>query len=259
MSTTADALFEVNDGIGLLTFNRPDARNALTMGMYERVHEVCSAPPEEFGMKALVITGAGEKAFAAGTDISQFRDFDGAQDAINYEANIDRILSAVERCPIPTIAAIAGACVGGGAGIAAACDLRIATHDLKFGFPIARTLGNCLSAATLARLCALLGAGRVREILFTSRLIRAEEAAQIGLVSELLDGHAALMQRAKVLAETIAGHAPLTLQVTKESLRRLAQHDVDDEDLIVKCYTSSDFREGLEAFLEKRKPQWRGH
>ena len=254
---TEELLFEREGALGLVTLNRPQARNALTFAMYERLAELCRSP-EDLGVKALIITGAGEKAFAAGTDIAQFRGFTTEQHALDYEARIDAVLGAVETCPLPTIAAIAGACTGGGAAIAAACDLRITTADLKFGFPIARTLGNCLSVANLARLSALLGAGRTREIIFTSRLVGAEEALTAGLVSEVLDDHAALMARAKALAGTLAEQAPLTLRATKEGLRRLAQNDVEDRDLIVSCYTSEDFREGLEAFLAKRKPNWQG-
>ena len=237
-------------------FNRPEARNALTFAMYEDLAKVCTDPPE--GVKAMVITGAGDRAFAAGTDIAQFRSFNSEQHAIDYEATMDDVLGAVERCPVPTIAAIAGACTGGGAVIASACDIRIATQSLKFGFPIARTLGNCLSAANIARLNALLGAGRLREIIFTSRLIEAKEALQIGLISETLLDHASLMHRAMELAQHVASQAPLTLRATKEIQRRLNEANVEDRDWIVRCYTSRDFKEGLEAFLNKRDPDWSG-
>ena len=256
MSENEELLFEREGAAGLVTFNRPQARNALTFAMYQGLAEICRAPAE--GVKVLIVTGAGERAFAAGTDIAQFRDFKTDQDALDYEAKMDDVLGAVERCPVPTIAAIAGACTGGGAAIAAACDLRITTADLKFGFPIARTLGNCLSIANLARLTALLGAGRTREIIFTSRLIFAEEAASVGLVSEVLDDHTALMARARALAELMIEQAPLTLRATKEGLRRLTQAEIEDDDLILSCYSSADFREGLEAFLAKRKPDWQG-
>jgi enoyl-CoA hydratase len=138
--------------------------------------------------------------------------------------------------------------------------MRIATRDMKFGFPIARTLGNCLSAASLARLVALMGEARVIDLIFTARLVEADEALRIGLVSEIVDNHAALMPRAEALARQIAGHAPLTLRITKELLGRLRRSaaKVDDTDLIAKCYTSADFREGLEAFLAKRPPRWTG-
>jgi len=258
MTSTDELLFEVKDNIGLLTFNRPDAYNAITMAMYDQLKKTCESLSTRNDVKALILTGAGEKAFAAGTDISQFRDFSSADDALNYEKGIDEVLSALERCPVPTIAAISGACIGGGAGIAAACDLRISTTTLKFGFPISRTLGNCLSAATLARLSTLLGASRLREIIFTARLIEIDEAMQIGLVMAQHDDHESLMKNALELSQKVAGHAPLTLRATKEGLRRLAASSVADEDLIAQVYTSDDFREGMNAFLEKRKPQWQG-
>mgnify|MGYP000382910033 CR=1 FL=1 len=252
--------YGVRDGIGVVTFNRPAARNALTFGMYEGLAEICEAAAGKGDARALVLCGAGDKAFAAGTDIAQFRSFKTAEDALGYERRIDKVLGAVERCPLPTVAALAGACTGGGAGIAAACDIRIAARDLKFGFPIARTLGNCLSARNLARLSALMGAGRTREMIFTSRLVEAEEALQVGLVTELHADKPAVEARAMELAALLAGQAPLTLQATKEALRRLnaAAAEVDDKDLIVLCYTSEDFHEGLEAFLAKRKPDWKG-
>lgn len=258
---TDELLYEAQDGIARITFNRPQARNALTFPMYERLAEICTEIHEDRSMRALVITGMGEKAFAAGTDISQFRAFTAPEDGIAYEARIDRVLSALERCRVPSIAAIAGACTGGGAAIAACCDLRIGAANARFGFPIARTLGNCLSMANYARLSALIGPARVKEIIFTARLVEAEEARAIGLLSEILPDAAALAARATELAQLIAGHAPLTLQVTKEALRRLGEGNSEagaDEDLIVQAYTSQDFREGMDAFLTKRQPVWRG-
>jgi enoyl-CoA hydratase len=260
MSTPAELQYEVANGIGIATFNRPEARNALTFGMYERLAEICDKAPTDGSVGALIITGAGDKAFAAGTDISLFRDFGRPEQGIEYERKADEIFSRIEACPIPTIAAIAGACTGGGAGIAACCDMRIGTRDMKYGFPIARTLGNCLSAATLARLVGRIGEARVIELIYTSRLIGAEEALAIGLVNEVVADHTALMKRAVELARQLKGHAPLTMRVTKELLRRIrqAQPRVDDDDLVGMIYASADFREGLESFLAKRTPQWRG-
>jgi len=242
-----------------ITFNRPQARNALTFAMYEALADLCRNVPDDGSVRAIVLSGAGGKAFAAGTDMTQFRAFDTAQDALDYEARIDAVLDAVERCPVPTVAAINGACTGGGAAIAAACDLRIASASLKFGFPIARTLGNCLAAANLARLSALMGAGRVREMIFTARLLEAEEAQACGLITEFLHDEAALMDRAGALAAHLAKMAPLTLRATKEAIRRnQAAARAQDSDLIELCYMSNDFRHGLEAFLAKEKPQWTG-
>lgn len=171
-----------------------------------------------------------------------------------------RVLDDVEKCPVPTIAAITGACTGGGAGIAAACDLRICDARLKFGFPIARTLGNCLSIGNLNRLSSIIGSARLRELLLTARLMEADEARAVGLVSEVLEDADAVRARADELAELLAGHAPLTMQASKEGLRRLRQDGpgADDTDLVVSCYTSADFKEGIEAFLGKRKPNWEG-
>lgn len=258
--TEPELLYEQQDGIGLITFNRPRTRNALTFGMYQGLAKICAKAAEDESLKALIVTGAGQRAFAAGTDIAQFRDFKSADDALTYEAKIHAVLESVETCAVPTIAAITGACTGGGAAIAAACDIRIASRDLKYGFPIARTLGNCLSIRSLSRIVALIGAGRTREIIFTARLIAAEEALAIALISEILEEPAAVVPRARELAKTMAGHAPLTLRATKEALRRLRQHQTggEDADLIALCYTSEDFREGLEAFLAKRKPVWKG-
>ena len=256
---TEDLLYELRDGIGYVTFNRPQARNALTFAMYERLAEICKEAPEA-GVRALLLTGAGEKAFAAGTDISQFRAFNSPEDALGYEQRIDRVLGAIEACPIPTIAAISGACTGGGAGIAACCDLRIAAANARFGFPVARTLGNCLSMSNYVRLTALIGPAKVKEIIFTARLIEAPEALSMGLVSEVLPDHAALLARGEELARLVAGNAPLTLRATKEAVRRIKESMVPAEahDLILMCYMSRDFREGMDAFLNKRKPEWQG-
>lgn len=258
---TAELLYETRpDGVAVATLNRPQARNALTLGMYEGLAAICANITPDGPVKVLIITGAGSKAFGAGTDISAFRDFRTREDAIAYEAKMERVLSTIERTPVPTIAAIAGACTGGGAAIAGCCDIRIATSDMRFGFPIAKTLGNCLSMRNLGRLASLIGAGRTKEILFTARLIEAEEALRIGLVSEVLADHSALMSRADALAATLLAHAPLTMRATKEALCRLSEPTAptSDEDLIALCYTSADFREGMEAFLSKRPPNWQG-
>lgn len=255
---TEELLFEQVDDIGIITFNRPEARNALTFDMYEVLASHCERVLDKsHAIRSLIITGAGDKAFAAGTDISGFRDFRTEEDALGYERTMDRVLGLFESLPIPTVAAIRGACTGGGAAIAACCDIRIASDDIKFGFPIARTLGNCLSVGNLSRLVEILGAPRTREILITSRLIKIEEALTIGLVTESASDP---MVRAMELCEKMRGHAPLTIAASKEGLRRLREHaaGVEGDDLIIQCYTSEDFREGMDAFLAKRKPQWTG-
>jgi enoyl-CoA hydratase/carnithine racemase len=257
---TQELLYDKRGEVGWITFNRPQARNALTFAMYEGLAEICSRVAQTREVRALVITGAGDKAFAAGTDIAQFQEFKGGEDGIAYERKMDRILDAVERCAVPTIAAIAGFCTGGGAAIAAVCDLRLATTNAQFGFPIARTLGNCLSMANYARLAALIGPQRVKEVIFLAKLIDGPTALEIGLASELLADAPSLHARAEELARTVANHAPITLQVTKEALRRLQARLGDDniDDLIRLAYGSDDFREGMAAFLGKRAPKWSG-
>src|ERR1700729_2271463 len=259
-STADDLLYDLKDGIGKVTFNRPQARNAFTFEMYERLGQICEEADKDRSIKVLVLQGAGDKAFAAGTDINQFRAFTTPQHALDYEGRIDRVLGTLETCRVPTTAAINGACTGGGAGIAACCDVRIATRSMKFGFPIARTLGNCLSMSNVSRLTALFGPAREKDLIFTARLIGAEEAASVGLLNEVVEDLAALERRAGELATLIAGNAPPTLNAPKKALARLQRRlsREEGEDLILMCYMSKDFREGLDAFLTKRPPQWKG-
>jgi enoyl-CoA hydratase/carnithine racemase len=260
VAAAEDLIFERDGSIGRIIFNRPQARNAFTFAMYERLAAICEEANQDHSIKVLVLRGAGDKAFASGTDINQFREFKTPQDALDYENRIDRVLSTLEQCRVPTIAAINGFCTGGGAGIAAACDLRIGTGSTRIGFPIARTLGNCLSMSNVSRLTALIGAARVKDLIFTARLIEATEAASVGLLGEVVEDIAALDKRADEVARLLAGHAPLTLNATKQAVARLQKRLTRDEgeDLILMCYTSQDFREGLDAFLNKRPPQWRG-
>jgi len=259
---TEDVKFDVQDEIGLLTFDRPESRNALTFAMYEELFRISEEITQKVkngdrSIKALVLTGSGDRAFAAGTDMSEFRDFSTEDQALGYERQMDRVLGTYELLPIPTIAAIRGACTGGGGAIAAASDLRYADSRLKFGFPMARTLGNCLSITNLSRLVSLLGQAKTREILLTARLIEAEEALSIGLITELVDDP---LQRALNMAETLKTHSPLLMEASKEGLRRIREKmaEVEADDLIIKCYTSRDFHEGMDAFLSKRKPEWQG-
>lgn len=255
-----DLLYAVEDGIAHITFNRPQARNAMTFAMYERMAEICEAAHADHTIKAMILTGAGDKAFASGTDISQFRAFETAQDALDYESRIDRVLTSLETCRVPTVAAIAGACTGGGAAIAACCDLRIGTDTTRIGFPIARTLGNCLSMSNISRVMSLVGPARTKDMIFTARLVEAPEALALGLINEIVPDVETLRRRALETAKLVAGHAPITLEVTKEAVRRIRRTLSRDEgqDLILRAYMSEDFREGMDAFLNKRKPNWQG-
>lgn len=256
---TDHLLIERDGGIITVTFNRPDVFNAMTFEMYDRLAELCHSVNADPSVRTIVLTGAG-KAFVAGTDIAQFRSFKQPSDASGYEARIEKVLSALESVHVPTIAALNGATVGGGAGLAACCDIRIGTPPAKYGFPVARTLGNCLSMGNYTRLVALVGVSRVKDMLMTARLLEANECISMGLYKEIVERDA-LLPRAYELAREIATFAPLTLQVTKEALRRIKDRMLppdSDHDLLLTCYSSNDFREGVSAFLDKRPPQWTG-
>jgi enoyl-CoA hydratase/carnithine racemase len=261
LSTTPQTIFATAGPIATLTFNRPDARNAMTWEMYDALAAACDRVDADPAAKILVLRGAGGKAFVAGTDISQFQSFGKPGDGVAYEARLDAVLDRLERVAKPTIAAVQGVAVGGGCAIALCCDLRVATPESSFGVPIARTLGNTLSAATCGRVLALIGPSRFKELMFTGRLMTAAELHAAGVVNRLAD--TADFDRAVAnLANEIAANAPLTIRSIKEMTRRLIARQrlssEDERDLIELCYTSEDFREGVAAFLEKRKPVWNG-
>ncbi len=254
-----DIRFERRGAVAWVTFNRPEQRNAMTFAMYDRLAQICDEVEQDPDVRVLVLTGAGDRAFVAGTDISQFQTFTDPQHALEYESRVDGVIGRLESVQRPTIAAIQGYAVGGGASLALACDLRVCTPNARFGVPIARTLGNCLSTNNYARLVDLIGPARTKELIYTAKMIEAEDARAMGLVNHIVEPEE-LLERTQELAEQIAANAPLTIQVTKESVRRvlLYRRPPKAEELILKCYMSDDFKEGVNAFLEKRKPQWQG-
>jgi enoyl-CoA hydratase len=268
VTTTPDAaagaeelLIERRGPVEWITFNRPQARNALTWNMYERLVEACEKVNANRDVHAVVFMGAGGEAFVAGTDISQFRAFKTERDALDYEAKGNLVMSTVESVRVPTIAAIAGPCTGAGAAIANCCDIRIGSPSARYGFPIARTLGNCLSMPNYARAAALIGIARLKDLIMRARLMNAQEMLACGLLAEVTADEQSLPARAQEIAAEVASHAPLTLWATKEALRRVRDQLIPegaDSDLIVACYMSADFREGVESFLAKRKPNWKG-
>ena len=260
MSTT-HTRYETDGPLAFLTFDRPEARNAMTWEMYQALVDACDRVDRDDAVRVLILRGAGGKAFVAGTDISQFQTFQDRRDGIKYEQRLDHVLDRLERVTQPTMAHVQGVAAGGGCAIALTCDLRVATPESTFGIPIARTLGNCLSAASYSRLLDLMGPGTVKDLLFTGRLVNAVEAQAFGLVTRLASPNE-IDRVVRELATEIAVNAPLTLRATKEMLRRLASKRRlaagEDADLVEMCYTSADFHEGVTAFLEKRKPKWQG-
>lgn len=259
--STSHVLFEQRGPSAVITFNRPEARNAMTWEMYDALVEHCDAAERAADVRVVVLRGAGSRAFVAGTDIAQFRTFRTEADGVAYEQRIDAVVGRLESLAKPTIAAIDGVTTGGGCALAAACDLRVCTSRSRFGVPIARTLGNCLSAANHARFLDLIGPARLKELLFTGRLFTAAEAAAAGLVNRVVEPDALEGVVQEYVAD-IAANAPLTIRASKEMIRRIHAHRRIDStlgrDLIVSCYTSADFREGVSAFLEKRPPRWTG-
>ena len=254
-----DLLVERQGQVTWVTFNRPDARNAMTFDMYDDLHDVCEEIDGDPGVRAVVVRGAGDKSFAAGTDIRQFLTFETREDALGYEARIGRVLRRLAALTKPTIAMVQGDAVGGGLFLSLACDLRFAAGHARFGAPVARTLGNCTAPFSFTLVASTVGMVRAREILLRARLVGADEARAIGLVDEVYPA-AELEARVREQALRLTEHAPLTMAAVKEATRRV--RDVfaldDAEDIILSCYLSQDFKEGARAFLEKRKPNWQG-
>jgi enoyl-CoA hydratase len=249
---------EIDGAIARVTFDRPQARNAMTWAMYEQLASICDQLQSNPSVRCAVLRGAGGEAFVAGTDIEQFLSFKTGDDGVDYERRIDDGMARIESLPIPTLAVIEGWCVGGGLAIATACDIRIATPASKFGVPIARTLGNCLSIANVARLVAAFGKPRVQRMLIGAEMFGAAEAQGCGYLAQVADA-GAIGEAAAQQAKRLATLAPVTQAVTKEALRRLLVNDLPAaDDLIRRACGSDDFHEGVAAFSQKRPPAWRG-
>jgi enoyl-CoA hydratase/carnithine racemase len=254
-------LFEIDGPLARLTINRPEARNAMTWDMYDELVDACERVDADDAVRVFVLKGAGGQAFVSGTDIAEFTTFGSPQDGLSYEERLDLVIDRLERVSKPTIAQVEGVAAGGGCLIAIACDLRVCTPQARFGVPIARTLGNCLSAASTARIVDLIGPARTKDLLMTGRLVGAEEAAALGLVTRMADP-GEIEQIVRELATTVAGHAPLTIRAAKELIRRIQVarrlDAAEAADLIALCYSSADFKEGVAAFLAKRPPNFTG-
>jgi enoyl-CoA hydratase/carnithine racemase len=249
--------WDINGSVGVVTFNRPEARNALTWDMYDALVAACDAA-EAAGVRVLIIRGAGG-AFAAGTDITQFREFANGDAGVAYERRLDAVIDRIERLPMPTIAEIDGPAVGGGCAIAFACDVRICSDRARLGIPVARTLGNCLSIANTARMVDLLGVGLTKDLLLSGRLMDAYEAHQRGLAALVLPVDQVEGETIKAAAE-LSTRASSTLKATKAMLLRLRDHRRpaagSADDILRECYGSDDFKEGVKAFIEGRNPRF---
>lgn len=248
--------------------NRPARHNAFTPAMYAELTELFTGLPAEEEIRVVVLRGAGGAAFAAGNDISGFVGMTGQEAATHYEDMVAAMLRALAALPQVTVAAIEGVCVGGGLAVATHCDLRVATRDARFGYPIARTLGNALSREVILRCLHVFGEPATRSMLLTARLVDAPRAHALGAVTDLVADAAALDAELDTLVAGIERCAPVTLQVTKHQLATLtgltavasprgAQADQGAEiDLLRAVYDSPGFREGVRAFLAKERPDF---
>jgi enoyl-CoA hydratase len=249
----------LRDGpLACLLLDNPSALNALTVAMYEELHDACCSLAADRSVRLVVVRGQGE-AFAAGTDIADLVAVRTGADGVAYEGMITRVLNAVRTLDVPVVGLVDGPAVGGGLAILACCDLVYATPQARFGAPVARTLGNCVSPGTTARLRAALGRALTTELLLTGRLISAGEAHAAGFVRAVVsavefDG---LVQD---LVRQVLRCAPLSVAAAKEFGRRLDDRagGVEHDDVFARVYGSSDFQEGVAAFLAHRPPAWDG-
>jgi enoyl-CoA hydratase len=254
---SGDVRLEHRDATAVITFDRPSARNAMTWAMYEALDEALDRIAADTALRVVVLRGASGH-FVAGTDIAQFAGFKSGDDGVEYERRLELVLTKLESLPVATIAAVDGFCVGGGLALATVCDVRVCTPDARFGVPIARTVGNCLSIANYARLVANLGASRTKALLFTADFMSGHDAHVAGFVADVIDPDR-FDAEVDALAARMSAHAPITLQVTREAIRRIVTRSMaDGDDLVRQAYGSSDFREGVAAFVEKRPPRWEG-
>ena len=256
-----DLLVRRAPGVVEVVFDRPERHNAFTSRTYEGLLQVCAELREDEETRVVVLRGAGGRAFAAGNEISEFTSLSGGQDGVAYEAKVGRVLRAIAELPQVTVAAVEGVCVGGGLAVATHCDLRLATPGSRFGYPIARTLGNALSAFIVYRCASVFGESLTREMLLASRLVDAERAYAVGAVMQVVEP-GELDAEIRSLVEGVAQASRMTITATKEQLLRrsdtLEVSPADDVERLEKVYGAADFREGVRAFLAKEKPRFGG-
>ncbi len=258
MNTNARVYVEIKDSLAQIFFDHPAARNAMTQEMYEQLRSICLDLNQNPKIRVVILRGIGGKSFVSGSDIAQFKAFQGGADGVRYEKLIDHYLGPLQQLSMPTIAVIDGLAVGGGLAIASLCDFRISTPNAKFGVPIARTLGNTLSPSNIAWLLSHLGVAIVKRMLLLAELISAEELLAQGFVYKTAEPEQ-LEQVSLDLAKQLSAMAPITQKASKLITARVIAHSLPDcSDLISEVYGSADFKEGVDAFLSGRPAQWRG-
>ena len=254
----AQVSLEIRGNVAHITFDHVAARNAMTVGMYQSLKSISEDIAKNPLIRVAIFRGAGGKSFVSGSDIAQFASFKDGSDGVRYEEGIDSYLAPLARLPIPTIAIIDGMAVGGGLAIASCCDFRISTPGAKFGVPIAKTLGNCLSAGNIAWLLAHLNINIVKRMLLLAEMVSAEELTKQGYVLSIHEQDQ-LSHEADKLADRLSKLAPITQKSSKLVLARLIQNQLPDcNDLIRETYGSNDFKNGVASFLKGQPPIWTG-
>jgi len=262
-SPTPRMIVEKTGTIGWMIFNNPDRLNAVSLDMWQAVPKIIADFEADPEIRTIVLTGAGDKAFVAGADISQFEAQRGdPASVVTYEDATNLAFGTIARAARPTIAMIDGYCIGGGLGIALSCDMRFAAHGSTFGIPAAK-LGLAYAAAGTRRLVDVVGPAFAKEIFFTARRFTHDEALAMGLINRAFSRDA-LKEEVLNLCATIADNAPLTVMTAKrivdETLKAPGNFDADMcEELIERCFHSKDYAEGRTAFMEKRKANFKGH
>lgn len=249
-------------GAGWLVFNNPERRNAISVDMWEAIPKVLDAFQADDAVRVIVLAGAGDKAFVSGADISQFEKQRSSQEAVQrYEELAEGAQLAILTCDKPVIAMIRGYCIGGGMGIACACDLRIASEDARLGITAAK-MGLGYRASSMKMLVDVVGMPFALEVMLTARLFSATEAGQMGLVNKVVKNED-LEKAVREYCDTIAANAPLTMRAAKRIIREVSKSPSDFDAAqcrawVKECYESEDYKEGRQAFMEKRKPAFKG-
>ena len=260
--TTEKMLSRVKDGVGYITFNNPDKHNAVSIEMWDALEQILDGFRSSQEIRAIVLNGAGGKAFVSGADISKFDKERSSKEAVlSYNKRTQKVYENLETFPKPTIAMIDGYCIGGGLNLAVCCDIRICSEKSKFAMPAAKlSLGYPFSS--IKRLFDVMGPGMAKHFMFTAEKISASEALACGLVQKLVSEDS-IDSYVKDYALNIANNAPLTIKAMKQIGIEISKNS-DERDLLLceklasACFDSEDYKEGRKAFMEKRKPNFQG-